>query len=78
MPHPHALVPKIRFPVMGVSTFHMKGAQVLGDYLLLWIGGESVEYSMARLYAIAWKQGSITLVSSIFLIHDHLSHCPWY
>jgi hypothetical protein len=77
-PHPHALVPKMRFPVMGVSVLHIKGVHVLGDYLLLWIVKANEGYSVAKLYAVAWKQGSITLVSSVFFIHDHLSHCPWY
>jgi hypothetical protein len=71
--HPHALVPTIRFTVTGVSAFGMTRAQVLGDYLLLWIPGKRAD-SVAKLYMIAWKQGSITLVSYVFFINDHPSH----
>ena len=73
--HPDALVPTIRFTVTGVSAFKRAWAQVLGDYLLLWIAGARARAnSAAKLYMIAWKQGSITLVSSVFFIHDQLSH----
>ena len=71
--HPHALVPMIRFTVTGTSAFGMTRALVLGDYLLLWVSGTRPN-SVAKLYMITWKQGSITLVSSVFFINDHPSH----
>ena len=70
--HPHALVPTIRFTVTGTSAFGMTRALVLGDYLLLWIPGTRPG-GIAKLYMVAWKQGSITLVSSVFVINDHPS-----
>jgi hypothetical protein len=51
----------------------MTKTQVLGDYLLLWVGpagrrlGPLKDCSLNRLYLIAWKQGSITLVSIHYL-----------
>ncbi|KAF8502729.1 hypothetical protein F5888DRAFT_1800270 [Russula emetica] len=62
-PHPCAIVPTMRFSVTRTSAFQMTRAQVLGDYLLLWIAGASERrHSVAKLYVIAWKQGSITLL----------------
>jgi len=61
-PHPCANVPTMRFSVTGASVFHQTHVQVLGDYLLLWIGPGG-DYGLTKLYLIAWKQGSITLVS---------------
>ena len=58
------MVPTIRFSVTGTAEPPDMCAQVLGDYLLLWIFGESLESSgVPRLYLISWKQGSVTLVS---------------
>ena len=68
-PHPCAKVPTMRFSVTSES-FYMMQAQVLGDYLLLWFGsGDETDehHSVRKLYLIAWKQGSITLVSSFLL-----------
>jgi len=74
-PHPYAMVSTMRLSVTGTSASQMTQAQVLGDYLLLWIAGASERrHSVAKIYVIAWKQGSITLVSYVFLIHDHLSY----
>ena len=67
--HPDALVPTIRFTVTGASAFGMMRAHVLGNNLLLLIPG-----NVAKLYMITWKQGSITLVSTVFFINDHPSH----
>jgi hypothetical protein len=50
----------------------MTQAEVLGDYLLLWTGPAGYEpgdFSLSRLYLIAWKQGSVTLVSIHYLSH---------
>ena len=77
-PHPCAMVPTMRFSATGTSASQMTRAQVLGDYLLLWIAGAIERHSVAKIYMIAWKQGSITLVSSVLLFHDHLSHWFWY
>ena len=66
-PHPCAKVPAMRLCVKGAGVFYLTKAQVLGDYLLLWIGPGQVDYSVTMLYLIAWKTGSITLVS--FFIH---------
>jgi hypothetical protein len=56
----------MRLCVKGASVFHWTQAQVLGDYLLLWIGPGQVDYSLSKLYLVAWKTGSITLVSFLF------------
>jgi len=61
-PHPCAKVPAIRLSVTGATVFHWTQAQVLGDYLLLWIGPGRVDYSLSKLYLVAWKTGSITLL----------------
>jgi hypothetical protein len=68
-PHSCAKVPTMRFSVTGNLEFSRTQAQVLGDYLLLWTepfpsqaGYRQGEHRMSRLYLIAWKQGSITLV----------------
>jgi len=63
-PHPCAKVQTICFSVSGASAHNLAQAQVLGDYLLVWIGGPSEDdFSLCKLYVIAWKQGSVTLVS---------------
>ena len=59
----------MRFSAAGASATYMTQAQVLGDYLLLWIGHGEVDYSLSKLYLVAWKQGSITLVSIHYLIY---------
>jgi hypothetical protein len=62
----------MRFSETGASLASVTQAQVLGDYLLLWIGpvGQRLgDFSLSRLYLIAWKQGSITLVSVHYLPH---------
>src|SRR6267142_1552929 len=65
MPHPCAEVPTIRLSATGASAHNMAQTQLLGDYLLLWIGGPHEEdYSLCKLYLIAWKRGSVMLVSS--------------
>jgi hypothetical protein len=69
-PHPCAKVPAMRLCVEGATVFHWTQAQVLGDYLLLWVGPGQVDYSLSKLYLVAWKTGSITLVSFSF-------HCYW-
>jgi hypothetical protein len=65
-PHPCAKVPTMRFSVMSAPMAYMMQAQVLGDYLLLWFGPGDDNYSVSKLYLIAWKQGSITLVSIFY------------
>ena len=55
----------MRFSVTGTSASQTTRAQVLGDYLLPYIAGASErQHSVAKLYVIAWKQSSVTLVSS--------------
>jgi hypothetical protein len=67
-PHPCANVPTMRFDVTGAPLFYTMQAQVLGDYLLLWFETGHGDHSLNKLYLVAWKRGSITLVS----IHDRL------
>ena len=67
-PHPCAKVPAMRLCVEGATVFHWTQAQVLGDYLLLWIGPGQADYSLNKLYLVAWKTGSITLVSFFHFI----------
>jgi hypothetical protein len=63
-PHPCAMVLTMRCSVTGTSAFQMSRAQVLGDYLLLWLAGLGQrDRGLGKLYSIAWKQGSIKLVS---------------
>ena len=62
-PHPCAKVPTMRFSVTSASAVCISQAQVLGDYILLWIWPGEEDYSLSKLYLISWKQGSITLVS---------------
>lgn len=65
MPHPCAEVPTIRLSAPGASAHNMAQTQLLGDYLLLWIGGpHEGDFSLCKLYLIAWKRGSVMLVSS--------------
>ena len=73
-PHPCAKVPAMRLCVEGATVFHWTQAQVLGDYLLLWIGPGQVDYSLNKLYLVGWKTGSITLVSFFPLIHFVLQY----
>jgi hypothetical protein len=57
------LVPAIRLCVKGDTVSHWTQAQVLGDYLLLWIGPGQADYSLSKQHLVAWKTVSITLVS---------------
>jgi hypothetical protein len=69
-PHPCAKVPTMRIRVPSASRFYLTQAEVLGDYLLLWTGPavhDREDFSLSRLYLIAWKQGSVTLVSIHYL-----------
>ncbi len=70
-PHPCTKAPAMRLRVTGATAFLWTQAQVLGDYLLLWIGPGEVDFSLSKLYLIAWKTGSITLVSLSFIIVIH-------
>src|SRR6267154_5337568 len=67
-PHPCAKVPAMRLCVKGATVFRWTQAQVLGDYLLLFIGPGQIDYSLSMLYLVAWKTGSITLVSFFHLL----------
>jgi hypothetical protein len=60
----------MRFSVTATFAFYETQAQVLGDYLLLWIwpAGNGLGDCLGRIYLIAWKQGSITLVSIYYLL----------
>lgn len=72
--HPCAEVPTIGLTVPGASAHNMAQTQVLGDYLLLWIGGPSEEdYSLCKLYLIAWKRGEVTQVSHSIIHHPSYS-----
>jgi len=54
----------ICFSVSGASAHNLAQAQVLGDYSWSGFGGPSEDdFSLCKLYVIAWKQGSVTLVS---------------
>jgi hypothetical protein len=45
----------IRIPATGAPTLNKPAVQVLGDYLLLWIGGPAVGgYSAHKVYLIPW------------------------
>jgi hypothetical protein len=73
--HPCAEVPTICLRVPGASAHNMAQTQVLGDYLLLWIGGPSEEdFSLCKLYLIAWKRGQVTQVESHVLSTFHMDH----
>jgi hypothetical protein len=55
--------------VTSISVLYTTHARVLGDYLLLCVGfGPSLGLNLSKLYLIAWKQGSITLVSIDYLL----------
>ena len=58
----------MRFSVTSASAVCISQAQVLGDYILLWIWPGEEDYSLSKLYLISWKHGSITLVR-IHLFH---------
>jgi hypothetical protein len=65
IPHPCAKVPMIRVPATSVRLRTKPQVHVLGDYLLLWIGGPAGEdYSVCKVFLIAWKEGVVTLVST--------------
>jgi hypothetical protein len=61
----------MRLSVTGVSVFYMTHVQVLGDYLLLWIEPGQGRCS-SKLYLIAWKQGSFTLVSIRYFSYKYV------
>jgi hypothetical protein len=70
-------VPTIRVSAPGASAHNMAQTQVLGDYLLLWIGGPGEEdYSLCKLYLVAWKRGSVALVSTSPLPKKDPLHFP--
>ena len=71
-PHPCAKVPTIRFSLTSASAVCISQAQVLGDYILLWVWPGEDDYSLSKLYLIAWKHGSITLVSIHYLSYTGL------
>jgi hypothetical protein len=57
----------MRLSVKGATAFYWTQAQILGDYVLLLIRPGPEDNSLRMLYLVAWKTGSITLVS--FVIH---------
>ena len=64
-PHPCAKVPVMHIPVTQLGN----GSKVvvLGDFLLLYISRASWEEeptSLCQVHLIAWKEGSVTLVST--------------
>ncbi|KAI0271301.1 hypothetical protein BC834DRAFT_435730 [Gloeopeniophorella convolvens] len=63
MQHPCAKAAVMEITVSGASAHNMAQTQVLGDFLLLWIGGPSEEdYSLCKVFLIAWKEGRVTLL----------------
>jgi hypothetical protein len=70
---PKKLTDLVEFEFEGEETCHLAvrpprlrdgTTQVLGDYLLLWLAGLGQrDRGLGKLYSIAWKQGSINLVS---------------
>ena len=65
-PHPLATRPTIEITVGGASAYNVSDTEVIGDYILYWVGDPMVthrnEGTLCTIYLIAWKEGWTTEV----------------
>jgi len=60
-PHPLALQPTLEISVAGASAYNVSDTEVIGDYILYWVGDPMVtrqnEGTLCTIYLVAWKEG---------------------
>jgi hypothetical protein len=65
-PHPLASRPTLELTVAGESAFNLSDTEVIGDYILYWVGARRFsrrnESKLCTIYLIAWKEGWVTEV----------------
>ncbi len=57
--HPLASQPKLNVSVSVAAAHNLSDAQVIGDYILYWVGAPDTEeiLTLCSIYLIAWKEG---------------------
>jgi hypothetical protein len=62
-PHPLASRPTFDISVPGASAYNVSDTEVIGDYILYWVGDQSGyrprEGTLCTIYLIAWKEGRV-------------------
>ena len=60
-PHPLASRPMLEISVPGASAYNVSDTEVIGDYILYWVGDPTVtrqnEGTLCTIYLVAWKEG---------------------
>jgi len=60
-PHPLASQPTLDISVAGASAYNVSDTEVIGDYILYWVGDPMVtrqnEGTLCTIYLVAWKEG---------------------
>jgi hypothetical protein len=60
-PHPLASRPTLEFTVAGASAYNLSDTEVIGDYILYWVGAPLMtrphDGSLCTIYLVAWKEG---------------------
>ncbi|KAI0298783.1 hypothetical protein B0F90DRAFT_1731051 [Multifurca ochricompacta] len=63
-PHPLASRPTLEVTVAGASAYNLSDTEVIGDYILYWVGGpifsHAHEGTLCNIYLIAWKEGWVS------------------
>jgi hypothetical protein len=58
--------PTIEITVAGASAYNVSDTEVIGDYILYWVGDPMVtqrsEGTLCTIYLIAWKEGWVAEV----------------
>jgi len=65
-PHPLAPRPTLEVAVAGASAYNLSDTEVIGDYILFWVGGpiyaHTQDGTLCNIYLVAWKEGWVTEV----------------
>ncbi|KAI0294199.1 hypothetical protein BC826DRAFT_1104786 [Russula brevipes] len=67
-PHPLASRPTLEVAVAGASAYNLSDTEVIGDYILFWVGGpiyaHTQDGTLCNIYLVAWKEGWVTELRS--------------
>ncbi|KAH9963630.1 hypothetical protein BC827DRAFT_1266401 [Russula dissimulans] len=69
-PHPLASRPTLEFSVAGASAYNLSDTEVIGDYILYWVGAPLMtrphDGSLCTIYLVAWKEGWVKELRSTY------------